>query len=330
MKRASKLICIALALTLCLTACGKQSESAETTTEATTEANEAMPEYMEIDEGNGESSIFYGTYTDTWELNTKGELVLYENFEMEDYEYSESPWISDREFVYSVKFQGDIDFIGGSAFYGCVNLTSVDIPDGVTRIGYGAFYACDSLTEVTISDSVTVIEKNAFYGCESLASVVLPNSVTEISDSAFSLCYSLESITIPAGVTELGDYVFSQCTSLTGIAVDEDNPNYADVDGVLFNKDLTELICYPLGKLDTDYEIPDGVTTIDANAFEKNETFTSVTIPASVTFIGEFAFSECPSLTDVYYQGTEAEWNEITLEKYYDYQSEFTVHFEGE
>ncbi|MCC8196875.1 MAG: leucine-rich repeat domain-containing protein [Ruminococcus sp.] len=300
MKRLSALICLVLAFVLCLTACADESEIQENTS------------------------------ADTWELDTKGTLVLYESFEMEDYEYFSSPWNSNREFVYSIEIQGDIDFIGGGAFCGCTNLESVEIPDGVTRIGYGAFYSCDGLTEVTIPDSVTTIEKDAFYYCTSLTSVELPDSVNTINDSAFSLCYSLESITIPAGVTELGDYVFSQCTSLTGITVDENNPNYADVDGVLFDKDITELICYPLGKTDKDYEIPDGVTTIDMNAFEKNETLESITIPASVTFIGEFSLSDCPNLTDIYYEGTEAEWNEITLEKYYDYQSEFTVHFGGE
>jgi len=300
MKRISTLICFVLVLMLTLTACADKSETQENTS------------------------------ADTWELDTKGTLVLYESFEMEDYEYFSSPWNSDRELIYSIEIRGEIDFIGGGAFCGCTNLESVEIPDGVTRIGYGAFYSCDGLTEVTIPDSVTTIEKDAFYYCTSLTSVELPDSVTTINDSAFSLCYSLESITIPAGVTELGNYVFSQCTSLTGIMVDENNQNYADIDGVLFTKDLTELICYPLGKTDTSYEIPDGVTTIDANAFEKCEALTSITIPKSVTFIGEFALSTCPNLTDIYYQGTEAEWNEITLEKYYDYQSEFTVHFEEE
>lgn len=334
MKKLSKLLFLVLALMLILTACADKSETIENTTEAATEAvteaTEEMPEYMKVDNGDGSADLFYGTYADTWEINTKGVLILYENFEMEDYEYGSSPWNSDREFVYSLEIQCDTDFIGGGAFCGLTNLESVEIPDGVTRIGFGAFYACDGLTEVTIPDSVTTIEKDAFFCCKSLKSVTLPDGLTMIGNGAFTRCYSLESVTVPASVTEIEDYAFYCCTSLTAITVDENNPNYADVDGVLFTKDLTELICYPLGKPDTNYEVPDGVTTIAQNSFGESETLTSVTIPTSVTFIGGYAFTECPNLTDIYYQGTEAEWNKVTVEESYDYGSTVAVHFEGE
>ena len=174
--------------------------------------------------------------------------------------------------------------IGSWAFYSRISLTSVTIPDSVTSIGNFAFYECSSLTSVTIPDSVTEIGRYAFDGCSSLTSVSIPDSVTSIGEDAFSGCSSLTSVTIPDSVTSIGEYAFYYCSSLTSINVDKNNKNYSSYDGVLYNKKLTEIVCCPDGK--TSVTIPDSVTSIGEYDFYKCSSLTSVTIPDSVTSIG--------------------------------------------
>ena len=173
------------------------------------------------------------------------------------------------------------------------------IPNSVTRIGRYAFSGCKSLTSITIPDSVTSIGDYAFEGCTSLTSITIPNSVTSIGNSAFSGCESLTNIIIPDSVTSIGSGAFENCTSLKSIEVSENNKNYASIDGVLFNKDKSELVTYPAGKTDSEYVIPNSVTSIGYSAFENCTSLTSVTIPGSVTSIDYSAFENCTSLTSV-------------------------------
>ena len=240
----------------------------------------------------------------------------------------------------SVMIPNSVTSIGTYAFGGCTSLTSVTIPDSVTSIGYGAFDHCTSLTSVTIPDSVTSIGIYAFEDCTSLTSVTIPDSVTSIGDFAFRDCTALTSVTIPDSVTSIGGAAFAGCTSLTnvtignsvtsigyetffgcssltGFSVDEINPYYAsDANGCLYNKNKTALIQYPIGNKRTSFSIPNHVTRIDYHAFYRCTSLTSVMIPDSVWFIGAYAFNNCSSLKDVYYTGTEEQWNRITIEEY--------------
>ncbi len=248
--------------------------------------------------------------------------------------------------------------IGSYAFYGCTGLTSITIPDSVTSIGDYPFEDCRSLKSVTIPDSVTSIGGCAFYGCTGLTSITIPDSVTSIGGHAFIDCTGLTSITIPDSVTSIGDYAFEDCRSLTSVTIGDgvtsmgvnpfgncsklatitvsgNNTAYASQDGALFNKEKTELVCYPAGKTGA-YTIPNSVTTIGDAAFEgcnglasvtildgvisiANFTFfdcrglTSITIPDSVTSIGGCAFDFCYNLSVVWYTGSESDRKNLSI-----------------
>ena len=144
---------------------------------------------------------------------------------------------------------------------------------------------------------VTSIGGDAFVDSR-LTSITVPNSVTSIGDFAFYDCASLTSITIPNSVTSIGVGALESCTSLTTIKVGAENVNYTDVNGVLFNKEKTDLLNYPAGK-GGNYAIPDSVTSIEEGAFGGCTSLTSITIPDGVTSIGGAAFYECTSLTSI-------------------------------
>ena len=212
---------------------------------------------------------------------------------------------------------GSVTSIGHYAFCGCFWLTSITIPDSVTSIGVRAFSSCSSLTSITIPDSVTSIGGWAFEGCSSLTSITIPDGVTSIGDYAFSSCYFLTSITIPGGVTSIGNYAFESCTSLTSVTIP---------DSVT---EIGEDAFYGCSKL-TSVTIGNSVTSIGDYAFYGCSSLTSITIPDGVTWIGWGAFSSCRSLSDVYYIGTEEEWNEISVSSDNDPLLDATIHFAGD
>ena len=189
--------------------------------------------------------------------------------------------------------------IGRYTFEDCNSLTSITIPDSVTSIGYSAFESCNSLTNITIPNSVTSIGHRAFAYCSSLTNITISDSVTSIGKDAFRDCSSLTSITIPEGVTSIGIGTFNNCSSLTSINVSDNNKNYSSIEGVLFNKDKTDIIKYPAKKKETSYDIPNAVTYIGDYAFEDCSSLTNITIPNSVTTIRYSAFEDCRNLTSI-------------------------------
>ena len=197
----------------------------------------------------------------------------------------------------SVTIPASVTSIGNFAFRYCTSVPSIDVPDSVTSIGDGVFDGCTSLASVTIPDGVTNIGWCAFSST-SIVSINIPDSVTSISDYAFDCCTSLASIEIPDSVTSIGVGAFNSCRSLMSIDVAEDNSNYSSKDGVLFNKDKTELIRYPERKTGTEYTVPDSVTSIGAYAFS-GTSLVNINIPDSVTNVYSDAFERCTSLTSI-------------------------------
>ena len=213
----------------------------------------------------------------------------------------------------SVTIPGSVTNIGSSAFAYCSGLTSVTIPGRVTSIGSSAFSGCSGLTSVNIPSSVTSIGGNAFFNCSGLTSLTISNGVKSIGYHAFANCNGLTSVTIPSSVTSIGSSAFADCSGLKSINVDPKSVSYISENGVLFSYDKTYLLQYPAGKADASYVIPDGVTGIYPRAFASCNGLTSVTIPNSVNIINSYSFDKCINLSNVYYEGTEKQWNNISL-----------------
>lgn len=166
------------------------------------------------------------------------------------------------------------------------------IPSTITEIHSDAFNYDTNLKTVVLPEGVTYIGHRAFVNCVSLKNINIPDSVTSIMEYAFQCC-GFETIDIPAATDDIGVYVFDNCKNLKAINVSEDNKAYCDIDGVLYYKDLSVLVAYPVAKDLLKYEIPSGVTQIVMGAFSKNKNLEEVIIPDSVSIIGFNCFSEC-------------------------------------
>ena len=246
--------------------------------------------------GSGDCSGYNSNVT--WKLTSDGTLTISGTGYMKTYyvyndEYA--PWYNLRSQVKKVIITNGVTNTGGYTFYECSNLESVTIADSVTAIGRYTFYECSSLKSVTIPDSVTSIGEWAFYACTGLTSVNIPNSVTRIDMCAFYECSSLKSVTIPSSVTRIGAAVFA--SSGVSVTVVPDNKRYCSENGMLFDKEKTEL-CYG-GPSGTAFRMPESVETIGWLSFYGRNDLTSITIPGNVKEIGNTAFKNCENLRSV-------------------------------
>ncbi len=266
------LTAVTVATMIFASSCSDNSES--TNAPWTTEAPETIPWTTDDIESNGfhwEGTEPVEDVTDTFETNTP-ETDAPETLVGPGYELSD----------------GTLTILDDDAMEDYV--VSQEIPWYEQR---------ESITKVVISDGVTKIGEDAFSNCTNLSSVKIPSSVTRIEAWAFFCCESLKEIVIPNGVETICNGAFYRCRNLTKITVDKNNKYFSsDEAGVLFNKDKTTIMYYPEGNTNTEYTIPDGVTTIGERAFEASK-LNSVVIPDGVEVIesGAFQFSGIESVT---------------------------------
>ncbi len=176
-----------------------------------------------------------------------------------------------------------------------------NIPESCNWLGYyPPWYEWkDAITEVRISEGVRSLGDYAFAECYKLVRVILPDSLEEIGEHAFGDCVSLKELRIPKKVSVLGPASFVGSDSLERFLVDPSNPYYtADARGVLYKKDMSELVVCPNGFAGV-LTVPDGVTTLGASCCRWCEELTGVSLPDSVTRIRSYAFEGCKALTHI-------------------------------
>lgn len=180
--------------------------------------------------------------------------------------------------------------VSSDAFRNAVNIKSIVVPEGVTELGERTFMGMSNLVSVQLPDSLKSISGQAFRDCAKLPELSIPESVTSIGGTAFNGCKSLTELRLPSGITAISSYMFQNCSGLTGMT------------------------------------LPDEVTNIMVQSFENCIALTYVRIPAGVTTIGQKAFNNCPALTDVYFYGTQAQWDAITVASGNDYLKNAKLH----
>jgi len=229
----------------------------------------------------------------------------------------------------SVTIGKGITSIESNAFGSCTSLTSVTIPDSVTDISSRAFYGCDSLTTFEVDpnnekyksydgvifdknmttimvfppgksgayiipDSVTSIQYSNFEECNKLTSLTCGKGIKIIDSFAITSCEQLTEITISESLWRYGEYAVYSNRQLKKIEVSDENPYFMSDDGVLFNKQKTTLLAYPVGR-EGGYSIPESVTTIASAAFY-GARFETMNVGKSVKKIEDSAFMSCPNL----------------------------------
>lgn len=211
--------------------------------------------------------------------------------------------------------------LGNTAFSGCVALQTVELSaTAIAKIGTSAFLNCSSLKSISMGSKVTEIGDTAFKGCAALTDILLPNGLEKIGKNAFEGCLLLTEIVLPWTLQSLGTEVFKDCNFLESVEVMSGNEYYSSIDGVLFDKNYTQLILYPTNRSGelripstvtsmadgvfkgtpiTEIRLPDTITSLAASSFEGCKNLTYITLPANLTSIGAKAFYGCKNLIEI-------------------------------
>lgn len=214
-----------------------------------------------------------------------------------DYDYGVT--VSDKNmFAYSENDDGTVTITGGNIVTPKLEIPAELEGKKVSAIGMNAFTGNNVITDLVIPEGVTTLNWYSFNTCRNLETVTLPDSLEFIDSWAFERCSKLKTINVPANVTRINGGAFAQNSSMTSITCDPANKNYVSVNGVLFTKDMKELVAYP-GGIQGGYTVPATVNHIGDAAFYGALGLDSVTILGNLDFIGFEAFAECSKLTDV-------------------------------
>ena len=227
---------------------------------------------------NAEENVYSGTTGDcSWEYDpdTKTITISGEG-DMENYGYFEvtkhAPWYKFRDEIENVVFGSKVNTVGHYSFEKCSNLINIAFSENITSIGQYAFSECIALKKIDLNEKLNKIFGGAFYSCKSLTDVKLNDTIDSIGVDAFANCTSLKSIKLPHNLSDCPS--FKNCTSL-------------------------EQISLPLN------------ATLITDDFVGCSSLKKVYLQHNIREIYSNSFTDCDNLTDVYYCGTEEEWDNI-------------------
>ncbi|MHC1786565.1 MAG: leucine-rich repeat protein [Christensenellales bacterium] len=196
-----------------------------------------------------------------------------------------------------LKFATTIETIGVSAFSTCIKLNNAFLPPKLDAVESGTFSGCTNLTSVNLPSTIARIEDSAFKGCN-ISSIALPEGLEYLSGSAFINCNNIYTMSIPSKVA-IDSNLFWDINNLQSINVDAANLNYSSIDGVLYNKDKTILLCYPSNKAGSSFSVPAGVTTISSMAFREIKHLYYVSLPDGFKNLESSAFSTSRAVSGI-------------------------------
>ncbi|MGN0607000.1 MAG: leucine-rich repeat protein [Oscillospiraceae bacterium] len=184
--------------------------------------------------------------------------------------------LEDFYYISDITIDGKIECIGGYTFCGCDHLSELILPESVSNIYEYAFKDCTGIKSMVIPKNVTDIEEGVFENCSGLEEVILPENIVAVRKYAFRNCSSLESVNIPSGVTIIEERAFE-------------------------GSGLKKVM------------VPEGISYLSKGVFNNCTSLGKIYLPSSLKTIQEYALVGCDSLTDIYYQGSEEEWQEIKI-----------------
>ncbi len=247
--------------------------------------------------------------------------------------------IAERAFENTKKLKA-VSFESGSkltvidtyAFNNSNALESIELPSSLTSMGSGVFTECRKLKTVSFAENskLTTLPEKTFYYCTRLDTISLPSGLKNINTSAFSNCYTLQEIILPSGLQSISEKAFEECrlkeinipaslsyispnvfycnTTLKNIYVDDNNQNYKDIDGILYNKTGTTLHTYPADKTETEFIVPASVCKIEDYAFFYSKNLNRISFPTNnnILEIGSHSIYYCRNLQTVdFCEGTK-------------------------
>ena len=240
-------------------------------------------------------------------------------------------WTLDDGGLLTISGEGAIpDNNAGPCIWADMNVTVIEIGTGVTAIGAHAFQGCDEVEYVYLSDTVETLGTGALSGMSALQAISVDEANPAFTERDGTL-YTKDGKTlvqasavvtefvVPDGVTAIGSYAFSGYEQLRHV--------YFPAGGLTTIGSNAFYGCTQL----TDIILPDGLTRIEMNVFNRCSALAEVTIPASVTEVRGFSFMGCTALTDVYYTGTQAQWDAVRIDTSYGNPfKNVTVHVDAE
>ena len=242
----------------------------------------------------------------TWVLDDKGTLTISGTGAMTNYFWTNQtpptrPWEDFRDSITELVVNNGVTALGAVAFYRMNNLQRVVLPEGITSLPHQVFCNCGNLTDINFPSSLTTLENECLWGT-GIGTLTIPETVTNVDGHFYGGAWGAESKRLETA---------------------PNHPVFTAIDGVLFTKDLKTLVMYPCCD-QVSYTVPAGTTAIRRHAFAYNFKLETLHIPATVSFIGAFAFRSNPGesmmtpLHDIYFGGTKNTWREALEDPTYD------------